>query len=367
MLTEAEQDGHLMIYPLVKPQGRSKLLLHVNGVTSPAANQLRDLEALVWLTVEQPLDVMGIHNSTEGFRSDLIESLLGKGELFRFWPEQRNAESESRLQGYADLLQQLICLDLAADEDILKRLESLQTAIVSKPTPTQSTSATQSKLGSLPGALFDLDVVRNLPFVQKMGWQEFETYVYGVYPAGAPRPTLRLAYEILKGIRAGAEIFVVAHSQGMIIAALAFHILEKFFGLSTGWAKKLRFIGYGPVIIFADLPLCMRSQTVMIQHRQDLVAESLSNLRNVGFWGNLQNQIKSMFDNYDGLIRSLNNDSHHSASLYLGLLGPASGERSAQLIKLLLTQDWDHSPVIQSLRASHIIINEFAEELLTTS
>jgi hypothetical protein len=357
MLTEAELDGHLVFYPPAPLQGRSKLLLHVNGVTTSHAHQVRDLEALVWLAVEQPLDVVGIHNSTEGFRADLLESLLAKGELFRFWPEQRNAESESRLQGYADLLTQLMGLELAPDEDILNRLELSSPAMVPQVFGGKSSS----------GSFFDLDLVRRLPLVQKMGWQDFENYFYGRYPAGAPRPTLRLAYEILKGLRAGAEIFIVAHSQGMIIAALAFHILEKFFGDSVSWAKKLRFIGYGPVILFADLPLCMRSQTVMIQHRQDLVAESLSNLRNLGFWGNLQNQIKNVFDNYEGLIRSLNNDSHHSASLYLGLLSQAAGERSAKLIQLLLTQDWQHSALVQSLRASRIIIEEFAEESMASA
>jgi hypothetical protein len=353
MLTEAEQDGHLVFYPAALPQGRPKLLLHVNGVTTSHTNQVRDLEALVWLAVTQPLDVIGIHNSTEGFRADLLESLLAKGELFRFWPEQRTEEGDSRLQGYANLLQQLIGLELAPDEDILARLESLTPSLLP-----------QIFTGKFSQRLFDLDVVRRLPLVQKMGWQDFENYFYGGYPAGSPRPTLRLAYEIVKGLRSGAEIFVVAHSQGMIIAALAFHILEKFFGDSQSWAKKLRFIGYGPVILFADLPLCMRSQTIMLQHRQDLVAESLSNLRNLGFWGNLQNQIKNVFENYDGLIRSLNNDSHHSASLYLGLLNLASGERSAKLIQLLLTQDWQQSPLIQPLRATRIIIEEFGDELM---
>ncbi|MGB8703032.1 MAG: hypothetical protein WCD18_26750, partial [Thermosynechococcaceae cyanobacterium] len=193
---------------------------------------------------------------------------------------------------------------------------------------------------------------------------EFETYLYGSYPAGAPRPTLRLAYEMVKGLRSGADIFVVAHSQGMIITAIALHILEKYFGSYTGWAEKIHLIGYGSVIMFADLPACLWSQSIMIQHRHDLVAESLSNIRNLGFWSNLQTQIKNVFDNYDQLLRSVNYDSHHSARLYLGLTGSEAGDRSSKLIGLLLTQDWQTSAFVQPLRASRIIIEESAAETL---
>jgi hypothetical protein len=350
MLTESQQDGHLVFYAAAPPLGRPRLLLHINGVTSSYEQQQRDLESLVWLTVEQPLDVVGIHNSTEGFRPDLLESLLGKAELFRFWPGHQSPESQNRLRGYADLLSQLLTLDLAPDADILAALDLRS--------PSLGASAKES--GNL---LFDLDLIRRLPFVQKMGWHEFETYFYGAYPAGAPRPTLRLAYEIIKGIRAGAEIFVVAHSQGMIIAAIAFHIVQQFFGPYRQWMQTLRFIGYGPVIMFADLPAQMRRQTVMIQHRQDLVAESLSNIRNISFWSNLQTQFKNVLENSEDLLRSINNDSHHSASLYLGMLPTPASDRCAQLMRLLLNQNWETSPLIQPLRPSRIIIEDSAEEL----
>lgn len=352
MLSESQQDGHLIFYPAAPPIGRPKLLLHVNGVTSAIENQQRDLESLVWLTVEHPLDVIGIHNSTAGFRPDLLESLLGKAELYRFWPAHQSSESQNRLQGYADLLSQLSTLDLAPDADILAAVNRLR--------PTLCEPAKDSST-----LLFDLDLLRRLPFVQKMGWNEFEAYFYGAYPAGAPRPTLRLAYEIMKGIRAGAEIFVVAHSQGMIIAAIAFHILQRLFGSHRQWMQTIRFIGYGPVIMFADLPVGLRSQTVMIQHRQDVVAESLSNIRNVGFWSNLQTQIKNVLDNSDDLLRSINNDSYHSASLYLGTMSTPASDRCAKLISLLLNQNWETSPLIQPLRPSRIIIEETAEELET--
>jgi hypothetical protein len=350
MLTEQQQDGHLILYPAAPLMGRQKLLLHVNGVGSDAAKQLRDLEALVWLTLERPCDVMGIHNSTSGLQADLLESLLGKAELYRFYPENVTSEIKTRLQGYGNLLKQLSAVDLAADTDVLQVLEQLQSSQLVKP---QGMNAMR----------LDPEIIRRLPFVQKMGWSEFESYFYGSYPAGAPRPTLRLAYEILKGIRAGNEVYVVAHSQGMIIAAIAFHILQAFFGTYTQWWPNIRFIGYGPVVMFADLPADLRSQTIMIQHRRDPLAEVLSNIRNVGFWGNLQTQVKGMIENSETLFRSINTDSHHSASLYLGLQGNSSGDRSSKLISLLLTQDWNISPFIQPLRASRIIIEESAEEV----
>jgi hypothetical protein len=349
MLTEAQLDGHLVTYSASPPIGRGRLLLHVNGVTSPYANQQRDLEALVWLTLDQPFDVIGIHNGTEGFRADLLESLLGKAELLRFWPEYLNPESERRLQGYAELMQRLAVVDLAEDADILKVAEGLR-----------SNLSVETGVAAKPGlnSLFDLDLVKRLPLIQKMGWAEFETYFYGVYPAGAPRPTLRLAYEILKGIRAGAEIFVVTHSQGCIIAALAFQILQQFFGSSHAWAKNIRFVGYGPVILFADLPVCIQTQTVLIQYRQDSIADSLSNLRNLGFWSNLQSQIKGVLEKYEDLLSSINTDSHHSASAYLGMLSSPASARSAHLIQLLLTQNWQTSPLIAPLCHSRIILED---------
>ncbi|MBW4549776.1 MAG: hypothetical protein KME35_01425 [Aphanocapsa sp. GSE-SYN-MK-11-07L] len=340
MATEQQQDGHLIYYPAAQPAGRPKLLLHINGVTSPIENQQRDLESLVWLTLEQPFDVIGIHNSTNGFQSDLLESLIGKAELFRFWPEHQTPESQARLQSYADLLKQLCQLDLNPAIDVLTAVTDLA-----------------------PPMSLDPELIRRLPFIQKMGWAEFETYFYGSYPASAPRPTLRLAYEMIKGIRAGAEIFVVAHSQGTIIAAIALHILQRFFGDYDHWVNQIRLIGYGPVILFADLPVAMRSQTVLIQHRQDVVAESLSNLRNVGLWNNLQSQLKNLLDNSSQLLGSINNNSYHSASLYLGLLDTPASDRSAKLISLLLTQNWQTSPLVQALCPSRIILEETAADL----
>jgi hypothetical protein len=347
MLTEQQRDGHLAIYAGAPPKGRGKLLLHLNGVTSSYEQQLRDLEALVWLTLDRPLDVVGIHNSTENFRADLLESLLGKAELARFWPEHQNAESAARLKTYADLLEKLVGLDLGPEVDILQELSRLQPAAVTTAAPKAASTS-----------LFDLDVLRRLPLVQKMSWQEFANFFYGSYPAGAPRATLRLVYELIRGIRSGSEIFVVAHSQGLIIAALGLHILQQYFGDYQGWTETIRLIGYGPAILFADLPACIQPQTILIQHRHDLVAESLSNLRNSGFWSNLQTQAKNLLENYEDLVRSINNDSHHSASLYLGINHSPAGKRSAQLISLLLQEDWRTSPLIQSLRASRIIIED---------
>lgn len=346
-MNEQQQDGHLIHYPAALPLGRPKLLIHVNGVTSSCSQQLRDLEALVWLTLDHPFDVIGVHNSTEGFQGDMLESLLGKAELFRFWPENYTAQSQNRLQGYARLLFQLSSQELAPNVDILNVLEAGGGANRRDP------------------LLFDLGLIRRLSFVQQMGWGEFESYFYGVYPAGAPRPTLRLAYELVRGIRAGAEIFVVAHSQGMIIAAIAFHILQQFFGEYDKWVEKIRLIGYGPVIMFEDLPLPLRSQTVMIQHRHDLVADALSNIRNVSAWSNLQTQMKNLLERAEGLVRLINTDSHHSASLYLGLQGGDSSQRSAKLLNLLLSQAWEESPAIAALRGSRIILEESATEILT--
>lgn len=349
MLSEQQQDGHLVHYPAAPPLGRAKLLIHVNGVSSAYETQLRDLEALVWLTVDHPFDVVGVHNSTAGFQADILESLLGKAELFRFWPEHRAAEDQARLSTYADMLSVLSSQDLATDIDILQEIQRL------RPRTANSTLS-----------LRDLELIRKLPFIQKMGWGELESYLYGDYPAGAPRPTLRLAYEIIRGIKAGSEIFVVAHSQGMIIAAIAFHILCQFFGNYDKWTETIRFIGYGPAVMFEDLPPKLGVQTVMIQHRQDLVAESFSNVRNINLWSNIQTQLKNALERAEELTRLVHTDSHHSASLYLGIKGGRPSDRSAQLIKLLLSENW-HSPTIQALRASRIIIEATYTEPLTQS
>ncbi len=350
MLSEQQQDGHLVYYPAAHPVGRSKLLLHVNGVSSSYVTQLRDIEALVWLTVDHPFDVIGIHNSTAGFQPDILESLLGKAELFSFWPEHQAAESQARLGSYADMLTVLISQDLATDADVLQEIQHLRPQTANR---------------SLP--LLDLELIRKLPFVQKMSLSEFEGLFFGAYPAGAPRATLRLAYEIVRGIKAGAEIFIVAHSQGLIISAIALHILRQFFGSYAKWTELIRFVGYGPAIMFEDLPPNLGPQTVMIQHRQDLVAESFSNVRDLKLWSNIQNQLKNALERAEELSRLVNTDSHHSASYYLGISGGRPSDRSAQLIKLLLSENWNTSPTIQALRASRIIIEATYTEPLTSS
>lgn len=352
MVSEQQLDGQVIYYPSAYPRGQKKLLIHVNGVTSPWANQSRDLEALVWLTLDHAFDVMGIHNSTNGFQADMLESLLGKAELFRFWPSQQSADSQARLQGYADMLAALSSHNLAPDADILQETQRIQ-------------GVQESSSGSNAKSFFDLDLPRQLPFLQKMGWREFESYFYGAYPAGTPRATLRLAYELIRGIKAGSEIFVVAHSQGMIIAAIALHILQQFFGNYEKWTEAIRFIGYGPVIVFEDLPAKLRRQTIMIQHRQDLVAESLSNVRNVNLWSNIQTQLKNMLDRAEELARLVNTDSYHSSSFYLGITGGPDSDRAAQLIRLLLGEDWQTSSTVQALRASRIVIEDTFTKPLT--
>lgn len=351
MLSEQQQDGHLVFYSAATPVGRAKRLLHVNGVTSPHQNQLRDLEALVWLTVDHPFDVLGIHNSTEGFQADIVESLLGKAELYRFWPAHQTLESQARLQGYAGLLKLLSTQELPPDADVLQILQA------------QEGQGRAGILGSQ--VFFDLEFLRRLPFVQKMAWSEFESYLYGPYPPGAPRSTLRLAYEIIKGVQAGCEVFLVAHSQGTIIAAMALHIVQQLFGSYQKWAEQIRLIGYGPVILFEDLPENFRSRTIMIQHRQDLVAESFSNIRNVNLWNNLQIHLRKVLEQAEGLFQLVNRDSHHSATLYLGLQDLESSQRSARLLGLLLAEDWSNSLLIQSLRGSRIIIEEAPTGALT--
>jgi hypothetical protein len=338
-MSEQDQDGCLLTYEATPPIGRPKRILHINGVASDVSTQLRDLEALVWLTVEQPVDVVGIHNSTQGVRADLTESLLGKAELYRFWPEHTTSSSQQRLNTYADLLKTLCEQTIPPDADILNFV--------------------QSRSISISSLSLNMDLIRRLASLPNMSWEDLETKLYGSYPAGAPRPTLRLAYEIVNAIRAGAEVFVVAHSQGLIIAALALHIVQQFFGNYPKWAQPLRLIGYGPAIMFEDLPPTVRSQTILIQHRQDVVAESFSNLRNINLWSNLQNQTRNLIERADGLLQIIGTDSHHSASLYLGLTGDPVGDRSAALIQQLLLGDWDHNLLIQSLRSTRITLETF--------
>ena len=56
-----EIDGQVLTYEKSPPQGRARKIIHVNGVMSPMAKQKRDLEALVWLTMEAPLDAIAVH------------------------------------------------------------------------------------------------------------------------------------------------------------------------------------------------------------------------------------------------------------------------------------------------------------------
>ncbi len=217
-------DGHVLTDGAAPPQGRAKKLIHVNGIMSPPAKQLRDLEALVWLTLDNPLDVMGIHNSTQGFQTDILESLLGKAELYRLWPQHQNTEAQGRLKTYAVLLKQLIDHPLEPNSDILKVLETQASGTITLPT------ALAERFG------LDLGLIQRLPLLEAMNLGELTTHLYGNYPAGAPRVTLRLAYELIRAIRAGQEVYVVAHSQGTIIAALAFQIVAAFFDGYDKWS-----------------------------------------------------------------------------------------------------------------------------------
>ncbi len=352
MLNEQQQDGHLLVYPPAQPIGRAKRLLHVNGVTSSVERQLQDLETLVWMTLDRPLDISGIHNSTSGYRGDLLESMMGKAELASFWPERLSREADQRLQKYADMLK-LLCdgrspdgdhCSLPPNTDILAELQQQREELAI----TLGKSAQK-----LP---FDLDIVRRLPFLQNMAWDEFEAYLYGSYPAGAPRPTLRLAYEVVQGIRAGAEVFILAHSQGSIIAALALHILQRFFAPYTKWIAALHCIFYGPAVMADDLPAIVRPQTILMHHRQDLVAEAFSNLRHVDLSTNLQNQVKFLMERADAIFELGQDDSCHSARHYLGQLDTPDSKQAAQLLQRLLIEDWRTNTVLQALGSTRIIL-----------
>lgn len=337
-------DGYLLKCDQAPAMGRRRLLLHVNGVTSDQDRQYRDLKQLAHLTQSNALDIYGIHNQTHGFEADLLESLLGKAELYRYWPGQINSDAQQRLQAYGQLLNALCVQDLAPDADILAIAKTLLPGKLALPLSEQN--------------LASLRAVLQLPFIQKMGWLEFANYIYGALPPGAPRPTLRLAYEILRGIQAGAEIFIVAHSQGLIITALACRIVEQVLSGSAKWAEMIRIIGYGPVILWADLPEALHQQTVLIQHRQDVIAESLSNMRQMGVWNNVQAQLQNILNNSDGVFKAMEQDSHHAASNYLGLQHNATSQRSGQLIQLLLTENWQTSPWVQTIASTRIILEK---------
>jgi len=344
MLSEQQQDGHLLVYPAAPPIGRAQRLLHVNGVTSSVEKQLQDLETLVWLTLDRPLDIVGIHNSTSGYRGDLLESMMGKAELAQLWPDRMSPENDQRLQKYADMLKLLCDTTLPPDVDILAELQQQR----------QDLAITLGE--SAPQLPFDLSMVRRLPFLQNMAWEDFEAYLYGSYLAGAPRPTLRLAYEVVQSIRAGSEVFILAHSQGSIIAALALHILQRFFAPYTQWVETLHCIFYGPAVMVEDLPVLIRPQTILIQHRQDLVAEAFSNIRHVDLWTNLQNQIKSLMERADAIFELSQEDSCHTARHYLGQLETPDSKQAAQLLQHLLIENWRTNPVLQSLGSTRIIL-----------
>lgn len=346
MLSEPQQDGHLLVYPPAQPIGRAKRLLHVNGVTSSAERQLQDLETLVWLTLDRPLDIVGIHNSTSGYRGDLLESMMGKAELAQFWPDRLSTDNDKRLQKYADMLKLLCDKTLSPEADILAKLQRQDLAIT---------------LGEAAQKLpFDLDIMRRLPFIQNMNWDDFEAYLYGSYPAGAPRSILRLAYEVVQSIRSGSEVIILAHSQGSIIAAQALHILQRFFRPYTKWIEALHCIFYGPAVMVDDLPPLLRPQTILIQHRQDLVAEAFSNLRHVDLWTNLQNQVKSLMERADSIFELGQDDSFHSARHYLGQLETPDSKQAAQLLQRLLIEDWQTNPVLKALGSTRIILESQA-------
>ncbi|XFA72218.1 hypothetical protein RYO59_000440 [Thermosynechococcaceae cyanobacterium Okahandja] len=316
-------------------------LLHVNGVSSDRAKQQRDLNRLADLTAAHPLEIRGIHNQTHGLQADLLESLLGKAELYQFWPTvAANPSTGDRRRAYAKLLEPLIRLELEDDADILAIAQPPH--LQNRPLSTESAATLSSLLA--------------LPFLQRLGWSEFAQYLYGAFPAGAPRPTLRLAYEIVKGLQAGAEVYLVAHSQGLIITALACHIVRELLLPQTKWMETLHIIGYGPVILFADLPVELQARTILVQHRQDVVAETLSNLRNLDVWTNVQTQLQKALHYAEDLLQTVNNDSHHTASFYLGLRPEAASQRSAQLLQILLTQSWQATPSLSALCGSRIIL-----------
>jgi hypothetical protein len=348
MLSEEQQDGHLLIYDLAPPQGRVQQIIHVNGVLSDVGKQLRDLETLTWLTVDQPMDIIGVHNSTHGIYTDCMESILGRAELFRTWAQNRPRDpgEDSRLNNYGRCVQQLVDLDLPHDCDILQAIST---------SSSRATTGVKQWAGGIAAQLgFDLSCVKT-PLLQSMGNSELLAYLYGDYPAGAPRPTLRLAYEIIRAMRQGAQVYVVAHSQGTIIAALAFHLLERFFADYQKWTESLHFIGYGPAILLADLPLVIRDRTILIQARTDSVAESFSNWRQTAPWSNLQSQLKKLAENAEQLVQLVNADSHHSASHYLGLQGNPAGLQAAALLQQLLLQSWE-TPLIKPLCHTRIIL-----------
>ena len=343
MPSSSALDGTILTYDNSPVLGRAKKLIHVNGVMSPMEKQKRDLEALVWLTMDSPIDAIAVHNSTQSFQNDLMESLLGKAELYSTWSGKDPTATQKRFKSYADALRQIIEQKLPSDCDMLSAVKQGNESALAMP------QAIANRFG------FDFSLLQRLPALKSMNIGELSSYLYGNFPAGAPRVTLRLAYEIIQGLNQGTEVFVIAHSQGTIISAIAFHIAAQFYHQAEDWNRSLRFIGYGPVISFEDLPPEIRSHSVLIQHREDLVAETFSNFRNVDLWSDVQAQLQKVLENVDKLTKIIQSDSHHSASHYLGLTSEGSSKQSAQIIQQLLTMSWN-APIIQGISFSRLIL-----------
>jgi len=312
---------------------RSRLILHINGVTAGVDNHQRDLQALQRMA--PTAHIRGVHNASVGWQTDVLESILGRSELWQY--QQDTGETQQRLAGYSQLLQELLrCPDLPPTADLHQYLPH-----------------------AAPGTgLLDGELLRQLPFINQLTWQDLLKYLYGDYPAGASCATLRLAYELAQGIHAGVPVLVVAHSQGLIITALATHILGHFFGAYTRWQEQVFILGYGPVILLEELPPGLRGQTILIQDRHDLVAEAFSNMRYTDFWNVLQTQFWRTIQRLNQLPQLARPDSQHSASYYLGLLGTPASRRSGQLVQYFVSQEWHHNPVIDHFRGIRFILED---------
>ncbi|MBF2097903.1 MAG: hypothetical protein IGQ88_05940 [Gloeomargaritaceae cyanobacterium C42_A2020_066] len=339
MVSEQNRDGWLVQVPDGRPAHRGRLVLHVNGVASDWAKQLRDVCRLQEMATSQGFDVLGIHNSTENLQADLLECFLARSELWRYTSSQGNGQGQQRLQDYARLVQHLLEQELPPDQDILKALPEAKPGI-----------------GSL-----DLGLLNQLPFLGQLAGTELFTYLYGAYPAGAPRPTLRLAYEWARAIRAGYEVRLVAHSQGTLLVALAGHILDALFQGFPAWAERVYVLGYGPAVLIEELPPILRGHTLLVQDRQDPVAEAFSDVREGEFWTTLQTQLRRSVQQADTLAQLVNRDSHHSASYYLGLQATPASQRAGRLLQELLAQDWSTSPLIQALLGTRLILERPAD------
>ncbi|MCS7293281.1 MAG: hypothetical protein RMI89_09990 [Gloeomargarita sp. SKYBB_i_bin120] len=313
--------------------GRNRLILHINGVTSTPDKQQRDIQALQRMAPDA--HVRGVHNASSDWQSDVLESILGRSELWQY--QQPTPAAEQRLANYSRLLQHLLNQpDLPPDADLRDYL------------PQAATGA----------GLLDGELLRQLPFINQLTWPDWLKYFYGDYPAGASCATLRLAYELAQGIHAGVPILVAAHSQGLIITALATYILTHFFGDYTRWQEQIFILGYGPVILLEELPPGLRGQTILIQDRHDLVAEAFSNMRYTDFWNVLQTQVWRTIQRLHQLPQLARPDSHHSAGYYLGLLDTPASRRAGELMQYFVSQEWHCSPVIQRFRGIRFILED---------